>query len=84
MTHPITLDMPDELYQPLVELAKEKGQTVEKVAKACLADSLATAPGARLRKWRGATASNLPDASVRHDDYLGQAILDQMQGKADD
>ena len=84
MTHPITLDIPDEVFQPLLRLAQEKGQTVETIANACLAESVAPLPGGRLRRWIGASSSNIPDASLRHDDYLGQAILDEMQGKADD
>lgn len=80
MTHPITIQVPDEVYLPLLKLAKEQGQSVEAIASARLADAVYSAPGARLRKWCGATSSNVPDASLRHDDYLGQDVLDESQG----
>jgi hypothetical protein len=84
MTHPITLEIPDDVYQPLLRLAQEKGQTVESVASACLAESVTPVPGSRLRRWIGAGSSNVVDATLRHDDYLGQAILDVGQGTGND
>ena len=79
MTHQLTLEVPDEIYQPLLQKAQVTGQTVEAVAGACLAASVENgAPGSRLRKWAGFWASNVPDAGVRHDEYLGQALYDEL------
>lgn len=84
MTHQITLEIPDEVYQPLLQKAQATGQAVEAVASACLAESLQKElPGSRLRRWAGAFASGLPDAATRHHDYLGQALQDELQGKSD-
>jgi hypothetical protein len=84
MTHQLMLEVPDEVYQPLLQKARMTGQTVEAVAQACLAESLGNeAPGSRLRKWAGAFASGLPDVGTRHHDYLGQALQDELQGKQD-
>jgi hypothetical protein len=80
MTHPVTLAIPDEIYQPLLKIAQDKGQTIEALANTCLADAIRAEPGSRLRRWVGASASHVSDASLRHDEYLGQAILDEMQG----
>jgi hypothetical protein len=79
MTHQLTLQVPDEVFQPLLQKAQVMGQTVETVASAYLAESVAIdAPGSRLRKWAGFWASNVPDAGVRHDEYLGQALYDEL------
>ena len=83
MTHPVTLEIPDDVFQPLLRIAQANHQTIESVANACLAESAQAAPGSRLRRWIGASSSGVADASLRHDDYLGQAILDEMQGKGD-
>ena len=40
MTHRLTVELPDEVYQPLLQQAQATGQTVEAVARACLADSV--------------------------------------------
>lgn len=80
MTHQITLAIPDEIYQPLLRQAHATGQPLETIASACIADAVsALTPGSRLRRWTGAWASNVPDASLRHDEYLGQALRDELQ-----
>lgn len=93
MTHQLMLEIPDEVYQPLLYKAQEMGQSIEAVAGACLAQSVvssanATAgenalPGNRLRKWAGAFASGVPDLATRHHEYLGQALSDELQGRKD-
>ena len=85
MTHQLMLELPDEIYQPLLQKAKGKGQTVESMAQECLTEFVQPAgPGSRLRKWAGAFASGLPDVATRHHEYLGQALYDELQGKKDD
>lgn len=80
MTHQSTLAIPDEVYRPLLRNAQETGQTLESAAGDCIAQVASTlTPGGRLRRWTGAWASNIPDASLRHDEYLGQALSDELQ-----
>ena len=80
MTHQITLAIPDEVYQPLLRQAHETGQPLESLACDCIAEAVsALIPGGRLRRWAGAWASNVPDASLRHDEYLGQALSDELE-----
>jgi hypothetical protein len=79
MTHQLTIDLPDEVYQPLLQRAQATGRTVEAVAKESLADSIrGVPPGSRLRPLAGSWASNVPDAGIRHDEYLGQAQFDEL------
>ena len=85
MIHRITLAVPDEIYQPLLQKAQESGRSLEEAAADCLAQALQSpAPGDRLRPWIGAWASGVPDASIRHDDYLGEALHDELQNHRDD
>jgi hypothetical protein len=84
MDHQVTLEIPDEVYQPLLRKAKVSGQTVEAVANARLAEAAQAAlRDTRLRRWAGAFASDVPDAAVRHHEYLGQALGEELQGKKD-
>jgi hypothetical protein len=84
MTHQLTLEIPEEVYQPLLQQARASGQTIEEVVQACLATSVqGAAPGSRLRRWAGAFASGVTDAATRHHEYLGQALDDELQGKKD-
>jgi hypothetical protein len=85
MTHQLTVELPEDVYRPLSAHAQATGQTVKAVAAACLAESVRQdKPGSRLRRWVGAWASGVSDASVRHNDYLGQAILAEQSEHRDD
>jgi hypothetical protein len=85
MTHKLTLEISDEVYQPLWQKAQATGQTVEAVVQSCLAESLRSGePGSRLRRWAGSWASNVPDAAHRHDEYLGQALYEELQERRHD
>ena len=84
MTHQLTLELSDEIYQPLTEKAKASGQTGEAAAQEYLAVALSQMPGyGRLRRWAGFFDSGVPDAGLRHDEYIGQALLDELRGKSD-
>lgn len=82
--HQLTLELSDDVYQPLARKAEATGQTVEAVVRECLTESVqGVAPGSRLRRWAGAFDSGLPDVATRHHEYLGQALLDELRGKQD-
>jgi hypothetical protein len=83
MTHQLTLEIPDDVYQPLLQKAKDQGQAVETVAQECLAESVQKqSPDSSSRRWIGAFESNVPDAAERHHEYLGQALYDELQGRS--
>jgi hypothetical protein len=84
MDHQITLDVPDEVYQALLKDAEATGRTVESAASACLIQLVRSdSPGNRLRRWAGAFASDVPDAGLRHDEYLGQVLMDELRDTPD-
>ncbi len=79
MAHQLTLEIPDEVFQRLLARAQATGQTVAAVATACLSDAIApSAPGARLLPLEGFWASHVPDGGLRHDEYLGQALYEEL------
>lgn len=83
MPHQLTLEIPDEVYQPLQERARVTGQTVEAVVRACLAQSVeGEAPGSRLRRWAGAFDSGLPAISSQAGALI--ADLDRWNREAAD
>ena len=77
MTHHVTLELSDEIYQPLLETAQLRGQPLETVAQDCLARTLLDKHWPLLR-WCGALESNIPDLATEHDKYLGQALAGYM------
>lgn len=74
----VTIVVSDEVLESLRQSAAAQGKTPEKVAADYLAKLTAKVPAGAVRRWAGAWASNVPDASLRHDDYLGQAIHQQL------
>jgi hypothetical protein len=85
MSHQLTLDLPDEVYQPLLRRARETGQPLEALIRDCLARAVeAPSPPGRLRRWAGAFASDVPDAAERHDEYLGRSLADELAGGTDE
>ncbi|HUE70285.1 MAG TPA: hypothetical protein VMP01_05295 [Pirellulaceae bacterium] len=82
MSHSITIQLPDNVYEPLAERAQQTGQSVEALAENAIASAVSSASSPSLveptRDWIGAWASHVPDAGERHDEYLGQALFDEL------
>lgn len=78
MPHQVILELPDEVYQPLAHTAEQTGRSVEAVAQAALAESVSIKPGSLLEKWVGFWSSGVPDAGLRHDEYLGKALYEEL------
>jgi hypothetical protein len=74
----LTVEISDELLECLRQFAAQQGKTPEAVAAEYLANLKANPPAGAVRRWVGAWASNVPDASVRHDDYLGEGLHRQL------
>jgi hypothetical protein len=73
-----TIEVSDELWECLRQTAAQQGKTPEAVAADYLANLASKLPAGAVRRWAGAWASDVPDASLRHDDYLGQALHQQL------
>ena len=80
MTHALTIEMPEHLFQKLESRAAQRGTTLQAVAVECIAQGVGNLPGEPLLKWAGAIDANVPDVAERHDEYLGQALYRELQG----
>jgi hypothetical protein len=74
----LTIEVSDELWECLRQTAARQGKTPEAIAAEYLANWTSRLPAGAVRRWAGAWASNVPDASLRHNDYLGLALHRQL------
>lgn len=82
MTHKMLLEVPETVYQSLIETAKQLGQRPETVAVQWLTRATKTVPLADpLDELIGVFSSNLPDWGDQHDFYLGQNLMAKSQGR---
>lgn len=79
----LQIELPEELLEDLRRQAAPSGKTPAVLAADYVALQIRYSDNPLL-KWAGAVSSNVPDASLRHDEYLGQAIYDEMQGRSED
>jgi hypothetical protein len=84
MSTTLTIEVPEELFRRLQSEAAQLGKTPEALAAEYLSTLVPAASGVGLRRWAGALASGVSDASVRHDEYLGQALYEEFgEGRSD-
>ncbi len=81
MTHTLTIQIPEPVFESLQLRAKMLGKTPEFVAAECVGRSLNLSDDP-LMKWAGAIDSKLGDVAERHDHYLGQALAEELRGSA--
>ncbi len=75
MTHALTLELPEHVYETLLKTAKRHGQRPEAVAVQWLATASESRLDGPLEQFIGAFSSNVPDWADRHDEYLEPAML---------
>jgi hypothetical protein len=75
MAHTVTLQLPENLYEPLVRVANQTGQTPEELITGWLSNAVQQFADHPIEEFIGAFSSNIPDWADRHDQYLGQAAL---------
>jgi hypothetical protein len=85
MPHQLTIEVADEVYQPLVERAQAAGCSPECLATDLVAQAMRPAGmSPELRSWGGALESGIPDWADRHDEYLGQAQSAHLRPQANE
>jgi hypothetical protein len=72
MSHTLTLDIPDTVYEPLKKTAEQSGQAPEALAVQWLAAAIQHLVDDPLEKFIGAFSSQGSDWADHHDQYLGQ------------
>ena len=79
MTHALTLELPEHVYETLLKTAQRQGQRLEAVAVQWLATASESQLDAPFEQFIGAFSSNVPDWADRHDEYIGQALMTQLR-----
>jgi hypothetical protein len=79
MNETLTIAISETTMARLRQQSAEQGKTPETLAAEYLDRAVPSAGGAFLKRWTGALASNVADAGVNHDAYLGQALYEQIE-----
>lgn len=74
MTHTLTLELTEQVYEALMKTAKRQGQRPEAVAVQWLATASESQLDDPFEQFIGAFSSSLPDWADRHDEYIGQEL----------
>jgi hypothetical protein len=80
MVHKLTVELPDEAYEYLCREAGEMKATPEEIADEWLAGTIRRMANDPLLQLAGTLECDVPDVSERHDDYIGQALYEEMRG----
>ncbi len=81
MTHSLLLEVPESIYQPIVEEAEAEGRKVEEIALERLAVKKPKQIDDPLDEFVGAFRSDVPDWADNHDKYLGENLMREMRGE---
>ncbi|NCO32739.1 MAG: hypothetical protein GW893_02555 [Armatimonadetes bacterium] len=74
MAHTMTLQVPDDIYQPLVNAAEVIDRQPEEVAVEWLSSVANDVNHDPLLALAGTLECELTDVADRHDDYIGQGL----------
>ncbi len=75
MGKPLILDVPEDIYESLLETAKQTGQPPEELAVQCLVAATKKLINDPIEQFIGAFSSNGSDWADQHDKYLGNSLI---------
>ena len=78
MGHALTLDLPEDVYQGLIQQAEQTGQPPEAVAVQLLVAAIQHRGDDPLAQFIGAFRGSAADSADQHDAYLGKAAGGSM------
>jgi hypothetical protein len=84
MSHPLTIDVPEEIFSYLNKLALQQGKTPETLAQELVSTAVQELEEDPLLRWAGAIDSEISDVAERHDYYIGQALYRELRGNPDE
>jgi hypothetical protein len=76
MSKTLSIELPDEVYQTLLETADRLGQSPEAIVRQWIVTQHQTQASDPLDSFIGAFNSDIPDWTSRHDDYLGATLVE--------
>lgn len=79
MGYILTLEISEEIYQPLARAAQQSSQTVEELAVEWLTQAIQAVEDDPLEEFIGGFASDLPNWTEKPDEYLGQVLLQELR-----
>lgn len=74
MTHTLTFELTEQVYETLMKTAKRRGQRPEAVAIQWLATASKSQLDDPFEQFISAFSSTVPDWADRHDEYIGQQL----------
>jgi hypothetical protein len=83
MARSLTLEIPDDVYEPLRCQAKKSGRTPEDIATEWLAATIRRMAEDPLLQLAGTIESDITDVADRHDYYIGEQLLKELRADAD-
>lgn len=79
MSHTLTIEVPDDLYEPLRKTASQHGQSPEALVTQWISLAVQQFADDPLEQFIGALSSQDTDWADRHDQYLGKAVADTVR-----
>lgn len=77
MSKTLSIELPDEVYQTLLQTAEQSGQSPEAIVLQWVVNQHQTQIFDPLDAFIGAFKSDKPDWTSRHDEYLGDTLLEK-------
>lgn len=74
MSTVLTLEIPDQIYQPLLKKASKRGKPVNQILIEYLGEVLKDEPDDPLLQLVGAFSCESQDIGTNHDFYIGQEL----------
>ena len=81
MRHTLTVELPEEIYEPLVKSAEQIGKTPEQMAAQLVTECVKQLADDPVEKFIGSFAGDVSDWADRHDKYLGDEALSHMRNE---
>jgi hypothetical protein len=72
----ITLELPQNIYEPLQKAAAKAGLSPQELITKLLGQTIQAFADDPLEEFIGAFRSDIPDWGANHDRYLGQELLE--------
>jgi hypothetical protein len=73
--HQLTLQLPDDVYAPLLDRAQRAGKSPEAVAADFVSTCVSSSESDPLIALLGSIDSDLTDVAERHDEYIGAELM---------
>lgn len=72
--HTLTLELPDDIYEPLLHQARRSASTPEALLTQWAIKAVQPVPEDPLLKLLGSIEGDVSDVSARHDEYLERSL----------